>query len=94
MAILTHSFFSKIRKIISIIVIIKASIFLFFILLNAETWFFGQKYSGVEALAMMAPFQILGIIAGIFFWKNTKAYPLVIIWFVHYLLLVIGNRLY
>ncbi len=93
MAFLTPLFFSRIRKILAVIVIIEASLFLFMILLNAETWFFGQKYNGVKALAMVVPFEILGIVAGIFFWKNKKVYPLVIIWLIHYLLVIIGNHL-
>ena len=89
---LTPSFFLIFRKIIYLEQLVWSSLLLFFIIINAETWFLNQKYNGLEALLIQVPFSVFGIIGAVWFRKQTKAYPLVIIWHVIFLVIVIGNR--
>ena len=95
MDILNTSFlFLIFRKTVAVIQIISASANLFIITVNAETWYFGQKFNGMDAYALMVPANVFGIVGACLFWKKTKAYPLVVIWFIYYFSLLVGNRLY
>lgn len=44
----------------------------FAILINPETWFFGEKFSGIAALAIHFTIGVSGILLGWFIYKNNK----------------------
>ncbi len=93
MVVLIPSFFIYLKKSLSVIQILFSSIILFFII-NAETWFFGQKFSGVEAFSINGTIGIVGIIVGIAQWKNiTKSEMFLVGWYVTVFFWFAGNRL-
>ena len=66
------TFFSFIRKIISILHWIFYSLLLVPVIINAEIWFYGQKFNGDSALMITLSIGISGIILGYFIWKKQK----------------------
>ena len=94
MAVLTFSFFLYlVRKTASLIQTVWATVVFVFIMISAEARFFGEKYNGIDALLIMVPFAVFGIMGGIWFWKSSKAYPFVIAWYVWWFIIRNGNRL-
>lgn len=92
MVVLTH-FFSIFKKALSITQILISSVFLFFIILNAETWFFCQKFNGEDARLIVIPIAVSGIIIGTLSLKNIKTLDVfTACWFAVYLAWIIGNR--
>lgn len=68
-------------------------LWIFAILLNAETWFFGVKFSGEWALLIHLPSGILGIILGILIIKKKRiAYYAALILFAFIILNIQVNQ--
>ena len=62
-------------------------LWIFPVIINAETWFFGVKYSGEWALLIHPPSGILGIVLGIFIIKQKRiAYYVAVALFVFMIL--------
>ena len=86
--------FFYLRKISVIFQITISSLLTFFIIINAETWAFCQKYNGDDARLIVFPITIAGIITGILAWKYMKKMDIfVVLWYVIYAIWVIGNRI-
>lgn len=95
MATLTSAlFFRYFRKFLAIILISFSIITLFFTIINAETWFFGEKYNGDKARLIIFPICISAICIGAAQWKNIiKSDMFVVGWFIVVFFWYVGNRL-
>ena len=90
---LTLSLF-YIRKTFAVLLIFIASMLLFFIIINAETWAFCEKFNGNDARLIVMPLTIAGIIIGVLSWRYMKKVDiLMILWYVVFIIWVTGNRL-
>ena len=86
--------FFYLRKASAVIQILISSLLLFFIIINAETWAFCQKYNGDDARLIVMPLTISGILIGILSWKYMKKIDILItFWYVVFITWVIGNRM-
>lgn len=90
----TGRFFSVLRKAAAVIQILISSVLLFTIILNAETWFFCQKFNGDDARLIVMPITASGIIIGALSLKNVRFFDiLTACWFTVYFAWIIGNRI-
>ena len=61
---------NKFNFAIAIIHWIFYSFFILPVLLNAETWFYGEKYSGIEALIIHFSVSVFGLVIGYLIYKK------------------------
>lgn len=47
-------------------------LFMFPVIINAETWFYGTKFSGFDATVIHLSIGITGIVLGYFIYKNQR----------------------
>ena len=88
------TFFFYFRKISAVIQILLSSPLLFFIIINAETWAFCEKFNGNDARLIVMPLTIAGIIIGILSLKYMKKVDILVIsWYVVFIIWIISNRI-
>ena len=87
--------FLTIRRTNSIMLFVLGGLLLFMILLNAETYYFGVKLNGFTALLFAGSIGLVGIVLGIFHGANKRKADIpVVVWYVIFTSVVVGNRLF
>ena len=93
MTILTPSSFYYLRKPFAAILLVISVTELLFIIINPETWFFCEKYSGINAILLVGLIAVTGIIIGMAQWKNiTKSDFFAVAWFIIFSSWIITGR--